>query len=39
MSEALAQSQQESGTLEMSDFGALLHKEFKPQSDKDKESV
>ncbi|MFJ1467386.1 MULTISPECIES: type VI secretion system contractile sheath large subunit [Massilia] len=39
MSEALAQSQQESGTLEMSDFGALLQKEFKPQSDKAKESV
>jgi type VI secretion system protein ImpC len=39
MSEALAQTQQESGTLEMSDFGALLQKEFKPQSDKAKESV
>ena len=39
MSEALAQSQQESGTLEMSDFGALLQKEFKPQSEKAKESV
>ncbi|KGF80311.1 EvpB family type VI secretion protein [Massilia sp. JS1662] len=39
MSEALVQSQQESGTLEMSDFGALLQKEFKPQSDKAKESV
>ena len=39
MSEALAQVQQESGTLEMSDFSALLQKEFKPQSDKAKESV
>jgi type VI secretion system protein ImpC len=39
MSEALADVQQESGTLEMSDFGALLQKEFKPQSDKAKESV
>ncbi len=39
MSEALAEVQQESGTLEMSDFGALLQKEFKPQSDKAKESV
>jgi len=39
MSEALAQTQQESGSLEMSDFGALLQKEFKPQSDKAKESV
>ncbi|WP_322401730.1 type VI secretion system contractile sheath large subunit [Massilia luteola] len=39
MSEALAQSQQESGALEMSDFSSLLQKEFKPQSDKAKESV
>jgi type VI secretion system protein ImpC len=39
MSEALAQVQQESGTLEMSDFSSLLQKEFKPQSDKAKESV
>jgi type VI secretion system protein ImpC len=39
MSEALAQTQQESGTLEMSDFSSLLQKEFKPQSDKAKESV
>jgi len=39
MSESLAQAQQESGTLEMSDFGALLQKEFKPQSDKARESV
>jgi len=39
MSEALAQTQQESGSLEMSDFGSLLQKEFKPQSDKAKESV
>ncbi|MYN11027.1 type VI secretion system contractile sheath large subunit [Pseudoduganella aquatica] len=27
------------GTLEMSDFGSLLQKEFKPQSDKAKEAV
>jgi type VI secretion system protein ImpC len=39
MSEALAQAQQEPGTLEMSDFSSLLQKEFKPQSDKAKESV
>ncbi|KQV33813.1 type VI secretion system contractile sheath large subunit [Massilia sp. Root335] len=39
MSESLAQTQQESGTLEMSDFSSLLQKEFKPQSDKAKESV
>jgi len=40
MSADLAQvQQQESGTLEMSDFGALLQREFKPQSDKAKESV
>jgi type VI secretion system protein ImpC len=29
----------QSGALEMSDFGSLLQKEFKPQSDKAKESV
>jgi type VI secretion system protein ImpC len=39
MSEALAQASQETGTLEMSDFSSLLQKEFKPQSDKAKESV
>src|SRR5579885_2174201 len=39
MSADLAQVQKESGTLEMSDFGALLQKEFKPQSDKAKEAV
>ena len=39
MSEALAQTQQEAGSLEMSDFSSLLQKEFKPQSDKAKESV
>jgi type VI secretion system protein ImpC len=33
------QMAQEAGTLEMSDFGSLLQKEFKPQSDKAKESV
>ncbi|MES2259289.1 MAG: type VI secretion system contractile sheath large subunit [Pseudomonadota bacterium] len=40
----MAQTQEESqagatGTLEISDFGSLLQKEFKPQSDKAKESV
>jgi type VI secretion system protein ImpC len=30
---------QEAGTLELTDFGSLLQKEFKPQSDKAKESV
>jgi len=39
MAEQLAQSEQASGTLEMSEFGSLLQKEFKPQSDKAKESV
>jgi type VI secretion system protein ImpC len=34
-----AELAQESGTLELSDFGSLLQKEFKPQSDKAKESV
>ena len=33
------QQQGATGTLEMSDFGALLQKEFKPQSDKAKEAV
>jgi type VI secretion system protein ImpC len=40
MAEANAAAlQQEGGTLEMSDFASLLQKEFKPQSDKAKESV
>jgi len=39
MAEQLAQVEQQGGTLEMSDFGSLLQKEFKPQSDKAKESV
>src|SRR5437763_12164433 len=39
MAETAAESQRESGTLEMSDFSSLLQKEFKPQSDKAKESV
>jgi type VI secretion system protein ImpC len=39
MSEQLAQAEQAGGTLELSDFGSLLQKEFKPQSDKAKESV
>ena len=40
MAELQEQSQQGGGaTLEMSDFGSLLQKEFKPQSDKAKEAV
>ena len=39
MAEQQAQLEQAGGTLEMSDFGSLLQKEFKPQSDKAKESV
>jgi len=39
MAEQLEQAEQLGGTLEMSDFGSLLQKEFKPQSDKAKESV
>jgi type VI secretion system protein ImpC len=39
MAEQLAQTGQEGATLEMSDFGSLLQKEFKPQSDKAKEAV
>jgi len=39
MAQANTELQQESGTLEMSDFSSLLQKEFKPQSDKAKESV
>ncbi|MES2297919.1 MAG: type VI secretion system contractile sheath large subunit [Pseudomonadota bacterium] len=39
MAQANEEGQQASGTLEMSDFSSLLQKEFKPQSDKAKESV
>jgi type VI secretion system protein ImpC len=39
MADLQAQVEQEGATLEMSDFGSLLKKEFKPQSDKAKESV
>jgi type VI secretion system protein ImpC len=39
MAELQAQTQQDGGTLEMSEFGSLLQKEFKPQSDKAKEAV
>ena len=39
MADLQATMEQESGTLELSDFGSLLQKEFKPQSDKAKESV
>lgn len=39
MAEQLAQSEQAGATLETSEFGSLLQKEFKPQSDKAKESV
>ncbi len=39
MAQANTESQAQSGTLEMSDFSSLLQKEFKPQSDKAKESV
>ncbi|WEF34212.1 type VI secretion system contractile sheath large subunit [Pseudoduganella chitinolytica] len=39
MADAAAALQQESGVLEASDFSALLQKEFKPQSDKARESV
>ena len=40
MSETSTEQQQgAAGTLEMSDFGSLLQKEFKPQSDKAKEAV
>jgi type VI secretion system protein ImpC len=37
--ETAAEVQQGTGTLEMSDFSSLLQKEFKPQSDKARESV
>ncbi|AXA90518.1 type VI secretion system contractile sheath large subunit [Massilia sp. YMA4] len=39
MADAAAAVQQESSVLEASDFSALLQKEFKPQSDKARESV
>ncbi|KQQ97205.1 type VI secretion system contractile sheath large subunit [Massilia sp. Leaf139] len=39
MAEQQAQMERDSGTLELSDFGSLLQKEFKPQSDKARESV
>jgi type VI secretion system protein ImpC len=39
MAQTSEQQQGASGTLEMSDFSSLLQKEFKPQSDKAKESV
>ena len=39
MSQTSEQQQQGGATLEVSDFGSLLQKEFKPQSDKAKESV
>lgn len=39
MAEQSVQNEQATGTLEMSDFGSLLQKEFKPQSDKAKEAV
>ncbi|MDB5949993.1 MAG: tssC [Massilia sp.] len=39
MAELQEQIPQAGGTLEMSEFGSLLQKEFKPQSDKAKEAV
>jgi len=39
MAELQEHIQQVGGTLEMSEFGSLLQKEFKPQSDKAKEAV
>ncbi|MGV7210351.1 type VI secretion system contractile sheath large subunit [Oxalobacteraceae bacterium A2-2] len=39
MAEHQAQSEQAAGSIEFSEFGSLLQKEFKPQSDKAKESV
>jgi type VI secretion system protein ImpC len=39
MAELLTPVEQAGATLEMSDFGSLLQKEFKPQSDKARESV
>jgi type VI secretion system protein ImpC len=39
MAELQSQAEQSGATMEMSDFGSLLQKEFKPQSDKAKEAV
>jgi type VI secretion system protein ImpC len=39
MAELQAQTESSGATMEMSDFGSLLQKEFKPQSDKAKEAV
>ena len=39
MAESQGELQQGTATLEMSDFSSLLQKEFKPQSDKAKDSV
>lgn len=39
MAELQAEGQAAAGTLEMSEFGSLLQKEFKPQSDKAREAV
>jgi type VI secretion system protein ImpC len=39
MAELQEQMEQGAATLELSDFGSLLQKEFKPQSDKARESV
>jgi type VI secretion system protein ImpC len=39
MAELEARKDQDGGTLGVSDFGSLLQQEFKPQSDKAKESV
>ncbi|CAN7364448.1 type VI secretion system contractile sheath large subunit [Massilia sp. LjRoot122] len=39
MAELQERIEQDGATLELSDFGSLLQKEFKPQSDKAKESV
>ncbi|CAN7378586.1 type VI secretion system contractile sheath large subunit [Pseudoduganella sp. LjRoot289] len=39
MAQSTEAQQGATGTLEMSDFGSLLQKEFKPQSDKAKEAV
>jgi type VI secretion system protein ImpC len=39
MAEAQSELQQAAATLEMSDFSSLLQKEFKPQSEKAKDSV
>ncbi|MBQ5963908.1 type VI secretion system contractile sheath large subunit [Massilia sp. ZL223] len=39
MAELQERTEQQGGALELSDFGSLLQKEFKPQSDKAKDSV